>query len=225
MNNILKTVDDRREFSYVKFHPIIDYIEELIDNDTDNMWAEYHHQVLDYMKNRFSRSFIVVDYYPKDPTADENSEIAAGRKFYNYLLATSDKYSKLIEFQEYKVKSLLNLRNEIDRTKTKFFFRDNIEDPTEDSTLRKFNETPLSGSNPNLLDDTYLSESERNTIAAGQRHSETEGTDNDSLSDIITDHVRDISAIPLIRENIRNYYLEWIKDIDRELFTYIPLDL
>ena len=216
-------IDNKRAFAYVKFDDLVfEYVLELIDNDTNNMWAEYHHQVLDYMKNRFLRSFLVVEHDPSDPS---NNEIAAGRQFYNYLLATGDKYSKLIEFQEYKVKTLLNLRNEIDRTGTKFFFRDNIEDPTEDSTLRKFNETPLSGNNPDLLDDTYLSESERNTIAAGQRHSESEGTDNDASGDIIIDHVREISAIPLIRENIRNYYLEWINEIDRELFTYIPLDL
>ncbi len=220
MNNV---IDLKREFAYVNFNIIVEYIEELIDNDMNNVWAEYHHQVLDYMKNRFSRAFLVVEHYPIDDGLTD--QIAAGRQFYNYLLATSDKHVKLIEFQEWKLSELLELRKETNRTGSKFFFRDNLEDPTEDSTLRKFNETPLSGNNPDLLDDTYLTESERNTIIAGQRRSESEGTDQDSSSDIIIDDVERLSAIPLIRENIRNYYLEWINDIDRELFTYIPLDL
>lgn len=217
-------IDDRKEFSYVKFNMIVGYIEELIDNDTNNMWASYHKQLLDYMKNRFSRSFLVVDYNPRalDPL---NSEIAAGRQFYNYLLATSDKYSKLIEFQEYRLNGLLDLRNEIIRMGSNSSLETNLENPTEDSTLRKFNETPLSGNNPNLLEDTYLSESERNTIIAGQRESESNNSASSNSSDMIIDDTKNLSIIPVIRENIRNYYLEWIKDIDRELFTYIPLDL
>lgn len=221
---MIYTIDDGKAFSYVKFNMIVGYIEELIDNDTNNMWASYHKQLLDYMKNRFSRSFLVVDYNPRalDPL---NSEIAAGRQFYNYLLATSDKYSKLIEFQEYRLNGLLDLRNEIIRMGSNSSLETNLENPTEDSTLRKFNETPLSGNNPNLLEDTYLSESERNTIIAGQRESESNNSASSNSSDMIIDDTKNLSIIPVIRENIRNYYLEWIKDIDRELFTYIPLDL
>lgn len=220
---MINVIDDRKTFSYVKFHMVVEYIKELIDNDMNNMWASYHHQLLDYMKNRFSRAFLIVEHYPIDDGLTDT--IAAGRQFYNYLLATSDKYSKLIEFQEYKLNDLLQLRKETNRTGSTFTSGTNLESPTEDSTLRKFNETPLSGNNPNLLDDTYLTESERNTITAGQRESEFSDTRSDNSSDIIIDDIEGISAIPLIRENIRNYYLEWINDIDRELFTYIPLDL
>ena len=222
-------IDNKRDFAYVKFDDLVlEYTQELIDNDTNNMSANYHTQLLDYMRNRFSRSFLVVEHVSvDDPIADpweKRAEIAAGRQFYNYLLATGDKYSKLIEFQEYKLSELLDLRKEVNRTGSKSSFRTDLENPTEDSTLRKFNETPLSGNNPDLLDDTYLSESERNTIVAGQRESESTDSESGSSSDITIDDVERLSAIPLIRENIRNYYLEWMKDIDRELFTYIPLD-
>ncbi len=220
MNYIL---DNKEPFVYVKFDRIVEYIEELIDYDLEG--HNYQHQLLDYMKGRFSRAFLVVERNPTGGSWEASAEIAAGRQFYNYLLATSDKYIKLIEFQEYKLNDLLELKKETNRTGSKSSYRDNLEDPTEDSTLRKFNETPLSGNNPDLLDDTYLTESERNTITAGRRYSESEGSDQDSSSEIIIDDIERLSAIPLIRENIRNYYLEWINDIDRELFTYIPLDL
>lgn len=219
-------IGDRYPFVYVKFDDrIIEYVQELIDYDTSNVWAEYHKQLLDYMRHRFNRSFLVVEYDPISDNWEERAMAAAGQQFYNYLFATSDKYVKLIEFQEHKLNDLLELRKEIDKAGSSGALRTNLEYPTEDSTLRKFNETPLSGNNPDLLDDTYLSESERNTITAGQR--ESESTDDESYTsfDIARDDVERLSAIPLIRENIRNYYLEWIKDIDRELFTYIPLDL
>lgn len=224
MNNV---IDLKREFVYVKFNDLVlERVQELIDDDANNTWAEYHKQLLDYMRYNFSRAFLVVEYNPIgfEEQWKERAEIAAEQQFYNYLLATSDKYVKLIEFQEYKLNELLELRKEIDKAGSSGALRTNLEYPTEDSTLRKFNETPLSGNNPDLLDDTYLSESERNTITAGQR--ESESTDDESYTsfDITRDDVERLSAIPLIRENIRNYYLEWIGDIDRELFTYIPLD-
>ena len=216
-------IDNKEPFVYVKFDRIVEYIEELIDYDLEG--HGYQHQLLDYMKGRFSRAFLVVEHDSTGGSWEGKAEIAAGRQFYDYLRATSDKYIKLIEFQEYKLNDLLELKKETDRIGEKDSFGTNIENPTEDSTLRKFNETPLSGNNPDLLDDTYLTESERNTITAGKR--ESESTDDESYTsfDIARDDVERLSAIPLIRENIRNYYLEWINDIDRELFTYIPLDL
>ena len=39
-----------------------------------------------------------------------------------------------------------------------------------DSQLRKFNDTPQAGNNPNLITDTYLTQSERNTIDADERN-------------------------------------------------------
>lgn len=219
-------IGDKYAFVYVKFDDrIIEYVQEVIDYDTSNVWAEYHKQLLDYMRYRFNRSFLVVEYNPIGDNWEEKAMAAAGQQFYNYLFATSDKYVKLIEFQEYKLNDLLELKKEIDRIGEKDSFGTNLENPTEDSTLRKFNETPLSGNNPDLLDDTYLTESERNTITAGKRESESTDSTDDFSSEIIIDDVERLSAIPVIRENIRNYYLEWINDIDRELFTYIPLDL
>lgn len=94
------------------------------------------------------------------------------------------------------------------------------DDAYTDSQLRKFNETPQAGNNPNLLSDTYLSESERNTVDGGERVRTI--TDEGTSSDITnrSNNLERALSLRAIEDNISDLYRNWMRDIDREILVY-----
>lgn len=64
---------------------------------------------------------------------------------------------------------------------------------TTDSALRKRNDTPQAGNNPNLTNDTYLSQSERNEAILGAR--EISNDIEDTISKSIGERLRTIRNI------------------------------
>src|SRR5690554_3442332 len=108
-------------------------------------------------------------------TADElDNKVSASWALYEVIKFSADKYVPLIQFNQDKLDEILALDRKVitdverddesirNRSTTHEIDRLSIvedeEQPHEESHLKKLNDTPNAGANPNLLDDTYLSQ-------------------------------------------------------------------
>src|SRR5690554_2483311 len=97
-------------------------------------------------------------------TADElDNKEKASWALYEVVKFSADKYVPLIQFNQEKLDEILTLDRKTTSNVDRNVVQDRLDDAATDSSIRKFNDTPNAGANPDLLDDTYLSESERNT--------------------------------------------------------------
>ena len=104
---------------------------------------------------------------------------------------------------------------------------------TSDSSLRKRNDTPQAGNNPNLTNDTYLSQSERNTAEIGARSSTTdledivtrvigekerthhkEGTANQNYTQVT--RIANLDSVAKVWTHLQDAYANWLDHIDEK---------
>ena len=139
-------------------------------------------------------------------------------EFNNVIKHSSDKWLPLINFKLNEMNSLLEMKNVSTKSITGSITELMQVDPHTISILKKENETPQAG-NVNLLNDTYLSRSEReeSSFAAQESNKTGSNTVEEQLSQI-----NDPLALKTFFEyaaSIRNYMEEWIKDFDLKYLT------
>ena len=145
---------------------------------------------------------------------------SAGNNLSSIIADSADKYGRIINLYETELDNMLGL----DRITTKETSSDTEgstnEDAATDSTLHKFNDTPNSGDNPDLLADTYLSSSDRNTYNIGERKRLIEElrTQTELLND--SDNIAKLEAVGRLQLNISNIFDEWLNYIDDKALVY-----
>lgn len=138
--------------------------------------------------------------------------------FTNVVQLSSDKWLPLINFKLNEMDSLLEMKNVSTKSITGSITELMQVDPHTISILKKENETPQAG-NVNLLNDTYLSRSEReSSFFTGQESNKTgSNTVEEELSQI-----NDAVALKTFFEyaaSIKSYMEEWIKEFDLKYLT------
>jgi len=138
--------------------------------------------------------------------------------FTNVIIHSSDKWLPLINFKLNEMDSLLEMKNVSTKSITGSITELMQVDPHTISILKKENETPQAG-NVNLLNDTYLSRSEReeSSFAAQESNKTGSNTVEEQLSQI-----NDPLALKTFFEyaaSIRNYMEEWLKEFDLKYLT------
>jgi len=138
--------------------------------------------------------------------------------FTNVVELSSDKWLSLINFKLNEMNSLLEMKNVSTKSITGSITELMQVDPHTISILKKENETPQAG-NVNLLNDTYLSRSEReeSSFAAQESNKTGSNTVEEELSQI-----NDPLALKTFFEyaaSIRNYMEEWLKEFDLKYLT------
>ena len=138
--------------------------------------------------------------------------------FTNVVELSSDKWLSLINFKLNEMDSLLEMKNVSTKSITGSITELMQVDPHTVNILKKENETPQAG-NVNLLNDTYLSRSEReeSSFAAQESNKTGSNTVEEQLSQI-----NDPLALKTFFEyaaSIRNYMEEWLKEFDLKYLT------
>ena len=138
--------------------------------------------------------------------------------FTNVVEHSSDKWLQLINFKLNEMNSLLEMKNVSTKSITGSITELMQVDPHTVSILKKENETPQAG-NVNLLNDTYLTRSEReeSSFAAQESNKTGSNTVEEELSQI-----NDPLALKTFFEyaaSIRNYMEEWLKEFDLKYLT------
>lgn len=138
--------------------------------------------------------------------------------FTDVIELSSDKWLPLINFKINEMDSLLEMKNVSTKSITGSITELMQVDPHTISILKKENETPQAG-NVNLLNDTYLSRSEReeSSFAAQESNKTGSNTVEEELSQI-----NDPLALKTFFEyaaSIRNYMEEWLKEFDLKYLT------
>lgn len=138
--------------------------------------------------------------------------------FTNVVILSSDKWLPLINFKINEMDSLLEMKNVSTKSITGSITELMQVDPYSISILTKENETPQAG-NVNLLNDTYLTRSEReeSSFAAQESNKTGSNTVEEQLSQI-NDHVA-LKTFFEYAASIRNYMEEWLKEFDLKYLT------
>ena len=200
-----------------KISDLYDYIEESLDMTNiiggerfySSVYAEYIRKILEKLFLERQHAYIVG--YTLN---------SAGNNLTSIILDSADKYGRIIKLYETTLDDMLGL----DRITTKETSSDTEgstnEDAATDSTLHKFNDTPNSGDNPDLLADTYLSSSDRNTYNIGERKRLIEElrTQTELLND--SDNIAKLEAVGRLQLNISNIFDEWLNYIDDKALVY-----
>lgn len=138
--------------------------------------------------------------------------------FTNVVVHSSDKWLPLINFKLNEMDSLLEMKNVSTKSITGSITELMQVDPYTIDILKKENETPQAG-NVNLLNDTYLSRSEREESSFGTQESNKTGSNTveEELSQL-NDHVA-LKTFFEYAASIRNYMEEWLKEFDLKYLT------
>lgn len=147
------------------------------------------------------------------------NEASASRALFDVIIFTADKYVPLIRFNQDKLDEILTLERKTTSNVDRNVMQDRLDDATTDSSIRKFNDTPNAGSNPDLLDDTYLSESERNTTSLGERSSNVNQDLSEEGTTLIEDNIERAKILVQLDQIIKDYYSMWIRDIDKAILV------
>lgn len=138
--------------------------------------------------------------------------------FTNVVVHSSDKWLPLINFKLNEMDSLLEMKNVSTKSITGSITELMQVDPHTVSILKKENETPQAG-NVNLLNDTYLTRSEREESSFATQESNKTGSNTveEELSQL-----NDAVALNTFFEyaaSIQSYMEEWLKDFDLKYLT------
>ncbi len=236
-------------FDIVKF-PVNEMIDEVGDIIIFNR-TEIEEEIL--MKMLYSIEFThpFAKIAIEDKGDYDNNRIYASRALANVINFTAEKYLPLIKFNQDKLDEILTLDRKVitdierddestrNRSTTHEIDRLSIvedeEQPHEETHLKKLNDTPNAGANPNLLDDTYLSQSERNTANVGLRESHqmaditedgsstesdlTNSSTTEQSQSSIVDNIERAKILVQLDQTIKDYYSMWIRDIDKAILV------
>ena len=153
-------------------------------------------------------------------TADElDNKEKASWALYEVVKFSADKYVPLIQFNQEKLDEILTLDRKTTSNVDRNVVQDRLDDAATDSSIRKFNDTPNAGANPDLLDDTYLSESERNTTSLGERSSNVNQDLSEEGTTLTEDNIERAKILVQLDQMIKDYYSMWIRDIDKAILV------
>lgn len=162
--------------------------------------------------------FLLKNERPYSTYLSTSNEAELLNDFILVVITSSDKWLPLINFKLNEMESLLEMKNVSTKSITGSITELMQVDPHTISILKKENETPQAG-NVNLLNDTYLSRSEReeSSFAAQESNKTGSNTLEEELSQI-----NDPLALKTFFEyaaSIRNYMEEWLKEFDLKYLT------
>ena len=226
---------------------IIDEVSDLINDNTTLERAEIIDKMLYSLE--YTHPFAKIAIEKQD---DElNDKIHASHALARVIEFTADKYVPLIQFNQDKLDEILALDRKVitdierddessrNRTTTHEIDRLSVvedeDQPHEESHLKKVNDTPNAGANPNLLDDTYLSQSERNTANVGLRESSqtasidedgsstesdlTNSSMNEQSQSTTIDNIERAKILVQLDQTIKDYYSMWVREVDRAILV------
>lgn len=146
-------------------------------------------------------------------------ETAAHVRVADFIKQTSHLYLSRAEYLTNKLNNITQIKVTVQENRTTGNEQQKIDEPVVSSTIRKLNETPQAGNNPDLLTDTYLSESERFSTREELRQSLLTGTSEDTATRTSQDDFKIIKLVSEIKHDIMNLYVEWANSIAREFFV------
>lgn len=155
----------------------------------------------------------------ENTTNEIDNKEKASWALYEVIKFSADKYVPLIQFNQEKLNEILTLDRKTTSNVDRNVVQDRLDDAATDSSIRKFNDTPNAGANPDLLDDTYLSESERNTTSLGERSSNVNQDLSEEGTTLIEDNIERAKILVQLDQMIKDYYSMWIRDIDKAIFV------
>lgn len=172
-------------------------------------------RLADDLMRRYSSSKVLVD-----GGGSTSSEILmAINLMASTIKLTAETYIPIINFQMDNLEEILSLDKVTTGEVERIISSNREEAPSSDTSIRKLNETPNAGANPNLLDDTYLSESERNTLETGLK----EVSANDNLDEtsriVVSDNPEKVRIMATLNDSILNYYYRWSAEINKLIFV------
>lgn len=194
---------------------IIDEVSDLIDDTTTLEMAEIIHKMLHSLEYTHPFAKIAIE----EQNNELNNIVHASHALFTVINFTADKYVPLIQFNQDKLNDILTLERKTTSNVDRNVIQDRLDDAATDSSIRKFNDTPNAGSNPNLLDDTYLSESERNTTSLGERSSNVNQDLSEEGTILIEDNIERAKILVQLDQMIKDYYSMWVRDIDKAILV------
>lgn len=132
---------------------------------------------------------------------------------------TGKKYKPIIAIYENQLDEILTFEKVTTVASERDVAGTNEEDAYTDSSIRKLNDTPNAGNNPDLLTDTYLSESERSTLDGGARkRTISESVSDDSVTTVV-DNAERFKLISKLNDSIKDAYELWAQEIVLRYFV------
>src|SRR5690554_1895473 len=205
------------DFDIVKV-PVKSIIAEVADLIVDNTTlerAKIIYKMLEVLEYTHPFAKIAIEKQEHEHYNEEQA-LYALTKVIEY---SADKYVPLIQFNQEKLDEILTLDRKTTSNVDRNVVQDRLDDATTDSSIRKFNDTPNAGANPDLLDDTYLSESERNTTSLGERSSNVNQDLSEEGTTLIEDNIERAKILVQLDQMIKDYYSMWIRDIDKAILV------
>lgn len=226
---------------------IIDEVSDLINDTTTLERTEIINKMLHSLE--YTHPFAKIAIEKQDDELNDKKH--ASHALARVIEFTADKYVPLIQFNQDKLDEILTLDRKVitdtkhddsssrNRSTTHEIGRLSVvedeDKPHEESHLKKTNDTPNAGANPNLLDDTYLSKSERNTANVGLKESsqtasineDGSSTESDLTNSSTTeqsqsstiDNIERAKILVQLDQTIKDYYSMWIRDIDKTILV------
>lgn len=199
----------------VRVRSIIDQVVEFIDINTTLEEREIIYKMLDLLEYKHPFASIAIEKQRDDHT----NRVRASSTFAKVVEFSADKYVPLIQFNQDKLDEILALDRKTTSNVDRNVVQDRLDDAATDSSIRKFNDTPNAGANPDLLDDTYLSESERNTTDLGERSSNVNQDLSEEGTILIEDNIERAKILVQLDQMIKDYYSMWVRDIDKAILV------
>lgn len=137
----------------------------------------------------------------------------------NAIRNVGKKYKPIIAIYETQLDDILTFEKVTTVASERDVAGTNEEDAYSDSSIRKLNDTPNAGNNPDLLTDTYLSESERSTLDGGARkRTIAESVSDDSVTTVV-DNAERFKLINKLNDSIQDAYELWAQEIVLRYFV------
>lgn len=178
---------------------------------------EIKHFINKLFAERYYASIVYVHHSDNARREYYNSpEEVAYLAFMQAIFDSSNRYGPLIRALAADKAALIaesKSRKRLERSKGEEVER--IDDSYTDSSLRKENNTPGAGANPNLIEDTYLSFSERTKVEGDERKSVTNTVAAPEDNFELEIHENDAEAIVKLDIAMADIYDRWLKFIDR----------
>lgn len=174
-------------------------------------------ELLNALSGKYEFAKILVKERPD--LTPQQLETAAHVRVVDFIKQTSHLYLSRAEYLTNKLNNITQIKVTVQENRTTGNEQQKIDEPVVSSTIRKMNETPQAGNNPDLLTDTYLSESERFSTREELKQSLLTGTSEDTATRITQDDFEIIKLVSEIKHDIMNLYVEWANSIAREFFV------
>lgn len=205
---------DHIDIDLVKFIDIARVSEMFLKTDFPEHQEEIE-KLISTLTFLYPFSYIVVE---NKGVAEDKHGSAMGT-FETYVKLTQNKYFKILKLYKDELDNIISMTKNTEKNITSDSFKETKQDAFSDTSLKKLNDTPGGSNNPNLLSDTYLSESERNTLDSAERRADETTTSDNLEITTDTDNLKRLELLSELNNKIDNVYLTWAREIDKALFV------